>query len=318
MKHSAPAARPAVAVLGATSHIARGLIARWAAEAKTELTLFARRPLPAELRAAAPRAREVVGFDGPEADEAFDLIVNCVGAGSPGSPGFDRANWFTVLEEFDRRALAMLRRNPAGMLISFSSGAVYGRHADFPAVADTVNRVAVNHVPVEEYYGIVRIFLETRHRALAPLRIVDLRIFSYFSRHADPAAGYLATDILRALREGRELAVSPDEAVRDYIDPGDLFRLVEGCRLHAAAGFNRAIDVRSTSPVGKFELLARCRERFGLRFSVRGGVAASPNGSCSRYSSEWRQPDLEEWWSPRFSALEAVENELAAALGGSR
>ena len=314
MKDSAPAARPAVAVLGATSHIARALIGRWAAEGEVDLTLFARRPLSAELRAAAPGAREVVGFDGPEAEESFDLIVNCVGAGSPGSPGFDRANWFTVLEEFDRRALAMLRRNPAGLLLSFSSGAIYGRHADFPAAADTVNRVAVNHVPVEEYYGIVRLFLETRHRALGHLNIVDLRIFAYFSRYADPGAGYLATDILRALREGRELAVSPDEAVRDYIDPGDLFRLVEACRLHAA-GLNRAIDVRSAAPVGKFELLTRCRERFGLRFSVRGGGAASPNGSCSRYSSEWRQPDVESWWSPRFSAREAVENELAAALG---
>lgn len=309
--------RPAVAVLGATSHIARGLISRWAAEGKVRLTLFARRPLPDAIRDAAPHAREVVGFDGPEAAEPFDFIVNCIGAGTPGSPGFDRANWFTVLEEFDRRALAMLRRNPAGLLISFSSGAIYGRKADFPAGFDTVNRVAVNHVPPEEYYGIVRLFLETRHRALGTLAIVDLRIFSYFSRYADPSAGYLATDILRALREKRELVVSPDEAVRDYIDPGDLFRLVEECRLRAAAGgFNRAIDVRSTAPVGKFALLERCRERFGLRFSVRGGGAASsPNGSCSRYASEWRQPDVESWWSPRFSALEAVENELAAALG---
>ena len=309
--------RPSVAVLGATSHIARGLITRWAAAEEVRLTLFGRRPLPEALRAAAPHAREVVGFDGPEAAEPFDFIVNCIGAGTPGSPGFDRANWFTVLEEFDRRALAMLRNNPDGTLLTFSSGAIYGRNADFPADADTVNRIAVNHVPESEYYGVVRLFLETRHRALAPLRIVDLRIFSYFSRYADPAAGYLATDILRAIRDGRELAVSPDEAVRDYIDPGDLFRLVEGCRLHAAAGFNRAIDVRSTAPVGKFELLERCRERFGLRFSVRGGggVPVSPNGSCSRYASEWRQPDVEAWWTPRFSALEAVENELAAALG---
>ena len=307
--------RPSVAVLGATSHIARGMISRWSREEAVRLTLFSRRPLPDAVRSSAPGAREVVGFDGPEARESFDLIVNCVGAGSPGAPGFDRANWFTVLEEFDRRALAMLRRNPSGALISFSSGAVYGRHADFPARAETVNRVAVNRIPVEEYYGIVRLFLETRHRAFAPLNIIDLRIFAYFSRHADPDAGYLATDIWRAIRDGGELSVSPDEAVRDYIDPGDLFRLVEGCRLHAA-GLNRAIDARSTAPVGKFELLERCRDRFGLRFSVRGGIPASPNGDAPRYCSEWRQPDLESWWSPRFSALEAVENELAAALGG--
>ena len=306
---------PSVAVLGATSHIARGLISRWSREGRVRLTLFARRSLPDAVRHSAPGAREVVGFDGPEAREPFDLIVNCVGAGSPGSPGFDRANWFTVLEEFDRRALAMLRCNPAGLLISFSSGAIYGRGADFPAGAGTVNRVAVNRVPPEEYYGIVRLFLETRHRALAHLNIVDLRIFAYFSRYAEPSAGYLATDIWRAIRDGEELSVAPGEAVRDYIDPGDLFRLVEMCRLHAA-GLNRAIDARSTAPVGKFELLEHCRERFGLRFSVRGGVPASPNGECSRYFSEWRQADLESWWSPRFSALEAVENELAAALGG--
>jgi nucleoside-diphosphate-sugar epimerase len=308
--------RSKIALLGATSHIAANLIRRWAEKEDIELTLFSRRPLPPDFDiSAAADIRQAVGYDGSQAAESYDLIVNCVGAGTPNAAGFDPRKWFSVLEEFDRRAMNMLYKNPEALLINFSSGAIYGRNSLFPASAESVNALCVNNIPVSEYYGVVRLFLESRHRAESSLNIVDLRIFSYFSRYADPDSGYLATDILRSLLTGKTLTVNALDVKRDYIAPDELFNLIESCRTAETTSLNCASDVCSTASVGKFELLEYCRERFSLDYRIDdANIKSSPNGECLNYTSEYRNAAIDALYRPVKSSLQAVSEELAYAL----
>ena len=138
------------AILGGTSHIARA-ITPYLLKAGVKLTLFARSP---EKLADAPcdvhKLSEIVFLTGK-----FDIIINCIGAGTPKELAGDYNRWFSVLEEFDNLALRYLREeNPSALYVFLSSGAVYGRKSDTPAEENSVWQLCPNIVAVPDYYGI--------------------------------------------------------------------------------------------------------------------------------------------------------------------
>lgn len=308
-----------VAILGAGSHIARGLTANLLARGGFEPTLFSRSAAAtaafvASLGIAAPPCRIVEGYRDFAAG-TYDWIVNCVGAGTPAKLGNRYSDWFTLTEEFDNRCIDYLRKvRPAALYVNFSSGAVYGKNGDAPVTEHTANSIMVNQVPVADYYSIVRLNSETKHRSMPELRIADLRIFSYFSRFADPASGYFMTELAAALLEKREFVTGARDIVRDYVHPDDLFELIVKCA--AQEEINAAFDVYSAAPVGKFELLARFAERFDLKWRVDpDGAFAGPNGSKDIYCSNFRRA-AGIGYRPVRSSLETVETEMAQFLSG--
>ena len=302
-----------IAVMGGTSHIAANLVVRFAARPGCRIVLFCRDKERAErfLRRYAPGAdaAAVEGYASFGA-ERFDAIIDCIGAGTPGAPGFSPVNWFDTLQKFDDLALDYLRNNPRTMLIGFSSGAVYGTDAPGPFGDGNVYTFPVNAMRTEDLYAASRIYAEAKHRAHGELRIADLRIFSFYSRFISPDAGYFMSDVLKALLRREELITSPGDMVRDYIAPDDLFSLV--CACLAQERFNAAVDVRSLRPAGKSEILEKFGERFGLRWRS-GGVAASPNGEKSVYCSGRAYPE-QLGFRPRFTALEGLIAETEKRL----
>ena len=307
---------PRVAILGATSHIAKGLIAQFLRTQSAQLVLFGRSAerIRAFLESAgcAGPAEIMQGYD--EFDSGnYDVIINCVGAGSPRKLAADRSIWFTLTEEFDNLVLHYLRRkNPAALYINFSSGAIYGNSQGRPFREEDRLSLPINGLVPADYYTIARLNAEAKHRSMNNLNIVDLRIFAYFSRFADCSLGYFMTDVLQALLEKRELETRPWDLVRDYADPEDLFALIRLCMDRKE--LNTALDVYSAAPVGKFELLAEFERKFGLCYRLTAGTdQLVPNGEKTVYCSQMhRAADL--GYQPRFTSLAGLLKETGLRL----
>ena len=303
-----------IAIMGASSHIAKNLIIRFAAAADNHLTLFCRnaQSVAEFVRCYAENGniRIVTGYNEFN-DFEFDVIINCVGAGVPGVAGFDIRNWFDVTAKFDELALNYLeKRNPQAILIAFSSGAVYGTRSKAPFAAESCYLLPVNNIEVSDYYSIARIHSEARHRCRKDLRIVDLRIFSFFSCFVKPDSGYFMSDVLKAVAGNSVLITRQSDMVRDYVSPDDLFDIIKLCI--AAEKINGAFDVQSAAPAGKFEILEAFQKKFGLKWQF-DKVADSPNGDKSIYTSQYAS--LQKLgFVPRFTSLESLITETEKYL----
>ncbi len=306
-----------ITILGATSHIAKGLIYNILQQSVCSMDLYTRSPnqLLAFLGSigAAPGPELIVhhGYGG-FADAEHDVIINCVGIGTARKHGGELSRYFLVTERYDNLVIeAMTRRSPEALYVALSSGAVYGEHAA-PATADTVHCVPVNAVPPERYYAISRLNAEAKHRSLGGLSIVDLRVFAYFSRFADLDDGYFITELLTCLQQDRVLELQGGNFVRDYLHPDDLFAMVRCCM--EAAPLNIAHDVCSAGPVEKTEILAHFARQYGLRtFVNEAAEQASSTGAKAVYCSENRAA-ADIGYAPRHSSMETLALEARHIL----
>lgn len=307
-----------VVVMGATSHIAKGLIDRFLDRGQDHLFLFSR---------SADKVQHFLDKIGRSRTDCYtictdyqaflsfpyDVIINCVGVETRNKHDCDFTRYFTVTEEFDGIAIRYLQtRNPDALYFSFSSGAVYGGGFSTPVDEFSTNSIQVNHVSPMNYYGIARINAEAKHRAHGNLRIVDLRIFSYFSRYINLSDGYFITDVMEALLGDRLLITDSTNIVRDYLHPQDLFSMIINC-IHAGK-INRAIDVYSCRPVSKQEILDYFAMTYGLRYESRHfSDNASATGAKNNYYSAWNSAS-QIGYAPRFSSIETLKQEARYIL----
>ena len=269
-----------ILILGGTSHIAKGLVYRFLAREQCRIEWFGR----SRERMEAFLAKEGLSGDiavhegyGASENTNADVLINCVGAGTPSQLKADYTLWFSVLEKYDNLCLDYLQNvNPKALYVDFSSGAVYGRDSK-----DASFRINPNSLVPADYYALAKLYSEAKHRAFREYNIVDIRIFSYFSRYADLKSGYLMTDILNAILNNEVLNTSGQDMIRDYISPDDLFSLIECCMNQPR--INMALDAFSKASVSKQEILTAFGERFGLRTEVSSPIASSPNATPSVY-----------------------------------
>lgn len=301
-----------IAIMGANSQIARCLTEFYAPQPDVRLVLFSHRPELTRIFLA-QRSLPATVYDGygQFSDCRFNLLLNCVGAGTPAALQNNYLSWFEILEGYDNLALTQLREKcPQALYVNFSSGAVYGRKGLEPARAESLNCLTVNNISPEEYYALIRLNSEAKHRAHSALRIVDLRIFSFFCRHTPPHAGYFLSDILCALLSGGVLCTSPREMVRDYVHPEDLCTLIELCARQVS--LNCALDVYSAAPCRKSEILSLFQQEFRLLYEY-SSVPDSPNGACDvYYSTHHTAADL--GYRPSRTSLSGLRQEMACAL----
>ena len=308
-----------IVIMGATSHIAKGLIDKFLRDGDDHMYLFSRSLNKIQ------QFLDMIGSPGNDAYSvctdyqafpsfSYDVIINCVGVETRNKHNCDFTRYFTVTEEFDGLAIGYLqKRNPDALYISFSSGAVYGR--GFPSAAEesSVNSLPVNQVVPEDYYGIVRINAEAKHRAHSDLRIIDLRIFSYFSRYINLADGYFITDVMEAILHNKGLVTESTNIVRDYLHPEDLFAMIIKC-IHAGK-INQAFDVNSSRPVAKQEILDYFSSEYGLKYEKRCfSENASATGAKSKYYSTCNRAS-QIGYTPRFSSMDALKDEATHILG---
>jgi len=234
-----------IALLGATSHIAKGLIVNFV-RSGYPLTLFARsvENVRSFLRNNCAEHDCIISdFEGFSSG-TYDVIINCVGIADSVKQKAAGAEIFFLTEKFDNLILGYLYEHPEALYINFSSGAVYGTAFSEPVRLDSASEVCVNRITSSDYYRIAKMNAEAKHRACGG-RIIDLRVFSYFSRYVDMSANFLMTEIINCVKNDKPFVTSASDIVRDYVSPEDLFNLV--LKSIDALAVNTVYDVFSVS-----------------------------------------------------------------------
>jgi nucleoside-diphosphate-sugar epimerase len=304
-----------LALLGATSQIAKDLVQSFAAKSSHELVLYARRPNAVEqwLTSVGLAGRYTVGdFSAFSEDEHFDAILNFVGVGDPAQAAAMGASIFDVTLKYDELALDYVRQHPECRYLFLSSGAAYGASFDAPVDEKTPAVIAINKLQPQDWYAVAKLHAECRHRSLAHLPIVDIRVFNYFSHTQDMEARFLITDIVRAIRDKTVLKTSADYIVRDFIHPLDFYNLVKS--ILAAPASNAVVDAYSKAPIDKPTLLAAMQEKFGLQYEIvqtDAGINAT-GGKPHYYSLNTRAAGF--GYLPALTSLQGVLEETSHVL----
>lgn len=303
-----------IAILGATSQIARDLIVSFSKTSNDNLYLFARRPdeVIAWLASAGLSGRYTTDDFSRFHKQEFDAVINFVGVGNPAQALAMGNKIFDVTLRFDEMVLEYLQAHPTCRYLFLSSGAAYGSRFDEPAKRDTPAIVPINKLAAHEWYGVAKLHAECRHRAHAEFPIIDIRVFNYFSRTQDIGARFLITDMLRAIRDKTVLKTSHEYIVRDFLHPSDFYQLVRA--LLSAPATNATVDCYSRAPIDKPKLLATMQQEFGLRYEI-AGETASVNATGSKphyYSLNTRAADF--GYRPELNSLQGILQESKSIL----
>lgn len=304
-----------IAILGATSQIAKDLVLSFSTQSNHELALFARRPevVMQWLAGVDLSGRYTVAdFAAFSSEKHVDVIFNFVGVGDPAQAAAMGASIFDVTLEYDEMALDYVRQHPQCRYVFLSSGAAYGSSFDSPVDENTKAVVAINNLQPQDWYAVAKLHAECRHRSLPHLPIVDIRVFNYFSHTQDMSARFLITDILRAIRDKTVLKTSPDYIVRDFLHPSDFYNLV--VTLLASPATNTSVDCYSKAPIDKPSLLAAMQENFGLCYEINEATASvnATGNKTHYYSLNTRAADF--GYRPTFTSLDGVLQEASTIL----
>ena len=292
-----------IAILGGAGHIARTLTA--CLPAAWQPTLFTSHPQSID--------RTLVGnvpilpYDAIGRDP-YDVVINAAG---PGDPARHRALGGAVLDimaRFDAMAIEMIERHPGAAYIHISSGAIYGTDYSRPVDDNTALCIQPNKIKPRDYYALAKLYSESRHRALAPLPIADLRVFGYFTRHIDATTGFFLGEVAACLRDRRPFETSPHDFVRDLISPGDLAQCIQ-CLVKGGTP-NGCYDAISARPTTKFEILGRLTADLGLKVKIVGGSTAPRLSPPERISTCSSATQL--GYHPSLSSLDLVLREMRA------
>lgn len=303
-----------IAILGATSQIAKDLIISFSVEAEKHLHLFSRRPgdvtkwLKDVGLSEHYQVDDYVAFGKQE----FDAILNFVGIGNPAQALAMGASIIDITLQYDELALNYLRQHPTCSYIFLSSGAAYGSSFDAPVNADTKAIIDINKLQTQDWYGIAKLHAECRHRSLSHFPIVDIRVFNYFSSTQDIEASFLIADIARAIRDKTVLKTSSDYMVRDYIGPTDFHHLVS--LILKSPARNGVVDCYTKAPIDKPTLLASMQDKFGLRYELmETDVTINATGKKPYYYSlDRRAEDFS--YQPELTSLENIIIQLEKIL----
>lgn len=304
-----------IAILGATSQIARGLLKSFSGTDDHDLLLYARDPaavaqwLQTERLTGQYRTADYAQF-GHEGD--LQAIINFVGVGSPAQAQQLGASILDITAHYDQLALDYLRHHAHCRYLFLSSGAAYGDIFDQPATADSSACVPINRLQGQDWYGIAKLYAEARHRAAGDQAIVDLRVFSYVSTAMDRDARFLISDIFRAIQDRTVLQTSSQSMVRDYLHPSDFHRLIS--LVLAAAPDNLALDCYSAAPVEKFDLLRAMHTEFGLNYEVTAAEAGiNATGAKTHYYSNNRRA-AQFGYHPAMTSLDGIRQVMQDML----
>ncbi len=306
--------RSRIAILGATGHVGKVLASGLART--NALTLYARRPEAATAFARAAGIEVAVDSLDAFGQQDHDALINCIGVGDPHAAAANPDEVYRVTALADDLALAYLGQRPQCRLINVSSGAAYCSPFDEPAKEGTPTELYAGRLRDDQHYGLAKLASEGRHRANPDLAIIDLRLFSLFSRHIHPGAAYFMNGVIRSLRDGTPFLTGRSDHMRDYVAPLDLAALVSACV--ACEPVNASYDVFSQAPVGKFELLATLAKEFGLNYEVDDSLtpSAATGAKPAYYSNDYAATTL--GYRPTLTSLETVIEETAALLGNQR
>jgi nucleoside-diphosphate-sugar epimerase len=305
-----------IAILGASSQIAKDLICSFATAGHKELLLYARNFDILKSWVDQHRLADICSIHGYETygELPHEVVINFIGVGDPKRAAEMGANIFDITTRFDDMVMKDLSRNPYRRYLFLSSGAVYGNVFDKPVTATSQSMIPINDIQSKDYYAIAKLNAELKHRLRPDLSIIDLRVFNMFSRTLDLESRFFITDIIRAVRDKHTLHISPDYMVRDFMHPEDFHQLVN-CLLEAAPS-NCTLDCYSREPIDKLSLLKNMCEKFGLKYEIVDNTTVAVNATGVKtyyYSLSRKAADF--GYEPIWTSLECITSEVASILG---
>jgi len=275
-----------VAILGATGHVGKNLIYYFSQESEYELVLFSRDQ---------QKMKKIIDniflkccFKGENYDKfneyKYDVILNCIGTSDPikvSQMGYDD---FKILEYYDNKILDYLKTNNTTFYLNLSSGSVYGQNFSAPVNDSTLSVLDINKQQLGQYYSIMKIYSEAKHRSLKNFNIVDMRIFGFFSRFIDLKSKFFLAQVISSIKNKKVFLTNDIDFLRDFIHPRDLFMFVNNCIKNGSV--NDAFDLYSKAPVSKFEILRSVSERYGLKYEINKDINFDfPTGIKENYYS---------------------------------
>jgi nucleoside-diphosphate-sugar epimerase len=297
-----------IAILGATSHIAKGLIYNFSKNDNYSLSLFARSPEKAKNfinEYGLSLEKSIYTFNEFHINE-YDAIISCIGIADPAKQKDAGFNLFYLTEQYDNLILDYLANNNGTTYINFSSGAVYGTSFTDPVDHGTLSTIDVNNINSKDMYRISKINSESKHRAFNGT-IIDLRIFSYFSRFIDLQSKFLMTELINCIRDKTPFVTDKSDIVRDFVHPHDLFRLIEIAI--SIKNKNTVYDVYSAKPVKKSEILKLFKNKYNLQIDFsEEAEETSATGKKNQYYSVNHTASTIGYY-PKFTSLNSIESE---------
>jgi nucleoside-diphosphate-sugar epimerase len=260
-----------IAILGASSQIAKDLIRSFAADGRKGLLLYARNLDTAKCWVEKNQLADFCSIHRYETygELPHEVVINFIGVGDPMRAAEMGASIFEITSQFDNIVIKDLSRNPSRRYLFLSSGSVYGNVFEKPATETSECMIPINELKSQNFYAMAKLSAEFMHRSRTDLSIIDLRVFNMFSRTQDIESRFFITDIIRAIRDKQILQTTSDYMVRDFMHPDDFHQLVE-CLMQAPPT-NCAVDCYSREPIDKHSLLKAMSERFGLNYEVTDG-----------------------------------------------
>lgn len=304
-----------IAIVGASSQIAKDLICSFVAAGRSALHLYVRNIAITEAWVEDHNLEAVCTVNGYEAygELPHDVVINFVGVGDPRRAAEMGASILEITARFDDMVLSGLARNPDRRYLFLSSGAAYGNAFDRPVSSSNNAVIPINNIQAQDFYTAAKLHTEVRHRSKPDLAIIDLRVFNIFSRTQTIDSRFFIADIVRSIRDKRTLRISDDYIVRDFMHPEDFCRLVE-CLL-AAPPANCAVDCYSREPIDKPTLLRAMAEHFGLCYEVVGDASIRINATGAKpYYYSMNRKAAEFGYQPAWSSLECILVETEAIL----
>lgn len=305
-----------IAILGATSEIAKDVIRWLIATGEHECVLFARRPHAVEewqLAQGFSVRYPARAFDAFRTTQKFDAIINFVGIGDPAIAARMGHSILEATTDYDELALAYIKEHPQCRYLFMSSGAVYGGSFEQPAEENSTAVFAINDAHISNWYAIAKFFAEMRHRAHPDHQIIDIRVFNYISRYQDMKSRFFIADIVRAMRAGESFKTPSSNFFRDYISPVDFCQLVD-VMLTTSAG-SGAVDCYSKAPVDKHSLLKAMSRKLGLVYELEdSSETINVTGLKPNYYSMHHVAE-KLGYAPTKTAVDAVVDEVGALLG---
>jgi nucleoside-diphosphate-sugar epimerase len=270
-----------IAILGATGYVG-GSLGRLLAAEDQPIALFAREPqkLAGGDWPASVCLRDLAGFDAGD----FDLVINAIGAGDPSRVKSIGSGIQAVTAFWDRRVLETM--SPRTKYVFLSSGAVYGGPLDRPSSAESSICLPLNSMKSVPAYTMAKLEAEIGHRSAMSRRILDLRIFGYADPSIDLSGTFFLAELARAIRDRTVLITSREDMVRDYAGVRELRALIGAWE--SAGAPNCPLDLYTTAPAGKHDILEQCVARYGLRIEYGANTGSVPTGAKQFYASQYR------------------------------
>ena len=248
--------------------------------------------------------------------ERFDAVINCIGIGDPAALRNAKDQIFRLTEYYDNLILDYIKTYQSTVYINISSGAVYGTDFRTPVDNSFITEIDVNNITTIEHYRIAKLNSEAEHLSLTDNKIIDLRIFGFFSRFIELNKEFLLCKIIKSVLEDKIFITGIDNIYRDYIHPQDFVEIIKKCISNN--GINQAFDVISKAPISKFEISDFFEKSYHLKFKIDSNAEFnSITGNKLNYYSKSNNIFLELDFEPSKESLDTIKMESEMILNNS-